>query len=73
MNNSGNVTFILENLGKILLSFAYQWLIDYDNEQVCFWIVKNLGKLNPDDIVLIWNIFTKMIKVLLLGVRRFPQ
>ena len=54
INNSGNITFILENLGKIPLSFAYQWLIDlidYDNEQVRFWVVKNLGKLKSDDVI----------------------
>lgn len=54
INNSGNLTFILENLGKIPSSFAYQWLIDlidYDNEQVRFWVVKNLGKLKADDII----------------------
>lgn len=54
INNSGNIAFILENLGKIPLSFAYQWLIDlidYDNEQVRFWVVKNLGKLKSDDVI----------------------
>ena len=54
INNSGNIAFILENLGKISLSFAYQWLIDlidYDNEQVRFWVVKNLGKLKSDDVI----------------------
>ena len=54
INNSGNIAFILENLGKIPLSFAYLWLIDlidYDNEQVRFWVVKNLGKLKSDDVI----------------------
>ena len=54
MNNSGNLVFILENLGKLPVSFNYNWLVDlinYDNEQVRFWVVKNLGKLKSENII----------------------
>ncbi|MDO4729196.1 MAG: HEAT repeat domain-containing protein, partial [Bacteroidota bacterium] len=54
MNNSGNLVFILENLGKLPVSFNYHWLVDlinYDNEQVRFWVVKNLGKLKSENII----------------------
>ena len=54
INNSGNLIFILENLGKLPISFDYQWilnLINYDNEQVRFWAVKNLGKLKLVEII----------------------
>ncbi|MDO4783242.1 MAG: HEAT repeat domain-containing protein [Capnocytophaga felis] len=54
LNNSGNLVFILENLGKLPISFDYQCLIDlinYDNEQVRFWVVKNLGKLKSENII----------------------
>ncbi|CEN47659.1 DNA (Cytosine-5-)-methyltransferase [Capnocytophaga canimorsus] len=54
LNNSGNIIFILENLGKLPVSFDYHWLvnlINYDNEQVRFWVVKNLGKLKSENII----------------------
>lgn len=53
-HNSGNIIFILENLGKLPVSFDYQCLVDlinYDNEQVRFWVVKNLGKLKSEKVV----------------------
>lgn len=51
-SNSGNIVFILENLGYIPVSFNYQWivdLLDYPNENVRFWAVKNIGKLSSDN------------------------
>lgn len=54
LNNIGNIVFILENLGKLPVSFDYRWLIDlinYDNEQVRFWVVKNLGKLKSESVI----------------------
>lgn len=47
--NSGNLIFILENLGHLSVNFKADWIVDllnYDNEQVRFWAVKNLGKIN---------------------------
>lgn len=49
--NSKNLVYILENLGHIPASFSYQWiveLLDYPNENVRFWAVKNIGKLTSD-------------------------
>src|SRR5574344_2265534 len=49
--NSGNIIYILENLGYIPTTFDYQWivdLLDYPNEDVRFWAVKNIGKLTSD-------------------------
>lgn len=54
INNSGNLTFILENLGKLPVSYNSSWLLpllDYDNEQVRFWVVKNLGKLKSENVL----------------------
>lgn len=54
INNSGNLTFILENLGKLPVSYNPNWLIpllDYDNELVRFWVVKNLGKLKSENVL----------------------
>ena len=54
MNNSGNLTFILENLGKLPVSYNPNWLLpllDYNNEQVRFWVVKNLGKLKSENVL----------------------
>lgn len=53
MNNSGNLTFILENLWKLTKSFDYLWLIDllhYNNDLVRFWAVKNLGKVQSKNV-----------------------
>lgn len=47
--NVGNLVFILENLGHLSVNFNADWILDllnYDNEQVRFWAVKNLGKIN---------------------------
>ncbi|MBR8707130.1 DNA methyltransferase [Bacteroides pyogenes] len=49
--NSGNLIFILENLGYIPTTFDPQWIIDllsYKNESVRFWAVKSIGKLSSD-------------------------
>ena len=54
IHNSGNLTFILENLGKLPISYNPNWLLpllDYDNEQVRFWVVKNLGKLKSENVL----------------------
>ena len=54
MNNSGNLTFILENLGKLPVSYNPNWLLpllNYNNEQVRFWVVKNLGKLKSENVL----------------------
>ncbi len=51
-NNSGDLIFILENLGYLPTSFDSNWLIsllENKNEQVRFWTVKNIGKLNSDE------------------------
>lgn len=51
-NNSGDLIFILENLGYLPSSFDSNWLINLlenKNEQVRFWAVKNIGKLNSDE------------------------
>ncbi len=50
-HNSRNIIYILENLGHIPKTFNYQWivdLLDYPNEDVRFWAVKNIGKLTSD-------------------------
>ena len=50
-HNSRNIIYILENLGHIPKTFNYQWivdLLDYSNEDVRFWAVKNIGKLTSD-------------------------
>lgn len=50
-NNNGNLVFILENIGHIPASFNVNWLIpllDYKNEDVRFWAVKNLGKVDSE-------------------------
>jgi putative type II DNA modification methylase len=50
-HNSRNIIYILENLGHIPKTFNYQWivdLLDYPNEEVRFWAVKNIGKLTSD-------------------------
>ena len=50
-NNSRNLICILENLGHISTTFNYQWivdLLDYPNDDVRFWAVKNIGKLTSD-------------------------
>ncbi|MCM1300662.1 MAG: HEAT repeat domain-containing protein [Alistipes senegalensis] len=47
--SSGDLVFILENLGHIPALFDVNWLIpllEYKNENVRFWAVKNLGKVN---------------------------
>jgi DNA modification methylase len=49
--NSGNIIYILKNLGYIPTTFDSQWivdLLDYPNEDVRFWAVKNIGKLTSD-------------------------
>lgn len=49
--SSGDLVFILENLGHIPERFDVNWLIpllEYDNENVRFWAVKNLGKANSE-------------------------
>lgn len=48
-SNIGDLVFILENLGYLNSNFNTKWieeLLDYNNEQVRFWAIKNLGKLN---------------------------
>ncbi len=50
-NNSGDLVFILENLGYLPSSFDAQWIIpllNYKNEDVRFWAVKNVGKLDSE-------------------------
>lgn len=50
-HNSRKIIYILENLGHIPKTFNYQWivdLLDYPNEEVRFWAVKNIGKLTSD-------------------------
>ena len=50
-NNSRNLICILKNLGHISTTFNYQWivdLLDYPNDDVRFWAVKNIGKLTSD-------------------------
>lgn len=50
-HNSRKIIYILENLGHIPKTFNYQWivdLLDYPNEDVRFWAVKNIGKLTSD-------------------------
>lgn len=54
LNNSGDLIFILENLGYLSESFNPQWLfklLSYPNEKVRFWVVKNIGKLNSQDYI----------------------
>ncbi|MGM9817951.1 MAG: DNA methyltransferase [Paludibacteraceae bacterium] len=49
--NSGDLIFILENLGYLPNSFEAQWivpLLEYKNEKVRFLAVKNIGKLNSE-------------------------
>lgn len=51
MHNSGDLVFILENLGYLPATFDANWLInlfDNKNENVRFWAVKNIGKLNSE-------------------------
>ncbi|MEG0012404.1 MAG: DNA methyltransferase [Muribaculaceae bacterium] len=51
INNCGDLVFILENIGYIPSSFDSKWLINllsYKNENVRFWAVKNIGKLNSE-------------------------
>lgn len=51
-SNSGNLVFILENLGQLPKLFDAQWIVSlltYQNENVRFWAVKNIGKLNSED------------------------
>ncbi len=51
-NQSGALTFILENLGYLLKNFDADWifpLLKNDNENVRYWAVKNIGKLNCSD------------------------
>ncbi|MFI3296237.1 MAG: DNA methyltransferase [bacterium] len=50
-HNSGNLIFILENLGYLPSSFDVKWimpLLNYKNEDVRFWAVKNIGKLDSE-------------------------
>lgn len=50
-NNSGDLLLILENLGYLPINFDANWLIDllnYNNEKVRFWAVKNIGKLKKE-------------------------
>ncbi|MBQ8223359.1 MAG: HEAT repeat domain-containing protein [Bacteroidales bacterium] len=50
--NSNSLVFILENLGYIPASFDSRWIIDllsYKNENVRFWAVKTIGKLETDE------------------------
>ncbi|MDR0790846.1 MAG: HEAT repeat domain-containing protein [Bacteroidales bacterium] len=53
-NNSGNLLFILENLGYLPTSFDSDWLftlLNYNNEQVRLWVVKNIGKLQNENYI----------------------
>lgn len=50
--NSGDLIFILENLGYLSASFDIQWitpLLNHKNENVRFWAVKNIGKIKSED------------------------
>jgi DNA modification methylase len=59
-SNSGNLIFILENLGYLPSSFEAQWLfnlLDNSNENVRFWAIKNIGKLNNEDYInILYNV-----------------
>lgn len=51
MGNIGDLVFILKNLGHLSNSFNAQCihsLLYYDNEDVRFWAVKNIGKLKSE-------------------------
>lgn len=51
-NNSSELVFILENLGCLPATFDAQWivsLLSHSNEDVRFWAVKNIGKLERPD------------------------
>jgi DNA modification methylase len=51
INNSGDLVFILQNLGYLPPSFDAQWimpLLNHKNEDVRFWAVKNIGKLDSE-------------------------
>lgn len=48
-DSSRDLLFILENLGYLPSSLNFEWilsLLENPNEQVRFWVVKNIGKLN---------------------------
>ncbi len=50
-DNVGDLVFILENLGNLSASFDARWLLkllDSKNENIRFWAVKNIGKLNSE-------------------------
>ncbi|MBO7580324.1 MAG: HEAT repeat domain-containing protein [Bacteroidaceae bacterium] len=52
--NSGELVFILENIGSIPLSFGadcFLSLIEYENKDVRFWAIKNLGKLKSIELL----------------------
>ena len=58
ITNSGDLVFILENLGHLSTSFnasVFYNLLNHDNENVRFWSVKNIGKLKSADSLVILN------------------
>ena len=53
-NNSGDLVFILENIGSLPPSFNSQCFIDllnHENKAVRLWAIKNLGKLKNVDLL----------------------
>lgn len=49
--SNSDLVFILQNMGHIPATFNINWLVpllDYRNEDVRFWAVKNLGKVNSE-------------------------
>lgn len=54
LRSSGEMVFVLENIGSIPLSFGSDCFFDliyHENKDVRFWAVKNLGKLKSIDLL----------------------
>lgn len=57
-NNVGSILFILKNLGNLPKNFRTDWiekLLQNDNEQVRFWAVKTLGKVENSQLLDLLN------------------
>lgn len=53
-NNVGNLVFILGNLGQLSKNFPTDWVIHLlknENEQVRFWAIKTLGKVQNENLL----------------------